>query len=130
MEARLDMTITVDWDVKLNSKSVDPGGRGPTCPRSNIELDRGCGRHGHHVTSYSSSSSSSSVPPLTYRRTSFSPRVRVLPSPDPNDRTTMPATNRHLNIFTVFLSLRVSYFTSVLEKRSQCLPYNAERQAR
>ena len=58
-------------------------------------------------------SSSNSVPPFTYRRTSFSPRVRVLLSPDPNDRTTMPATNRHLNIFTVLLSLRLSYFTSV-----------------
>ena len=49
-----------------------------------------------------------SVPPLTYRRTSFQPRVRASPSPDPNDRTTLPATNRHLNIFTVFPSLRLS----------------------
>ena len=43
VEARLDMTISVDLDVNPNSKSFDPGGRDPTCPRSNVELDRGCG---------------------------------------------------------------------------------------
>ena len=68
------------------------------------------------------SSSSSRVPPLTCRRISFSPRVRVLPSPDPNDRTTMLATNHPLN--------RINCVQLFLEKRSQCLPYNAERQAR
>ena len=52
------------------------------------------------------SSSNSSAPPLSYQRTSFSPRVRVLPSPDPNDRTIMPDTNHPLNIFIVFLSLK------------------------
>ena len=49
-----------------------------------------------------------SVPPLTYWRTSFLTRVRVLPSPDPNDRTTLTATNHQLNIFTVSPLLRLS----------------------
>ena len=41
-----------------------------------------------------------SVPPLT---------SLVLPSPDSNNRTTLPATNHHLNIFTVFPSFKLSF---------------------
>ena len=41
-----------------------------------------------------------------------------------NDRITLPATNHHLNIFTVLQSLKLFYFLlSFGEKRSQCSPY-------
>ena len=46
------------------------------------------------------------VPPFIFQRTSFNLRVRLSPPPDHNDRTSLPITNRNLNIFTVIPSFR------------------------
>ena len=46
-----------------------------------------------------------SDPPFIFQRTSFNPRVRASAPPGHNDRTTLPTTNRNLNIIP---SLRFS----------------------
>ena len=61
------------------------------------------------------------VPPLTYRRTSFQPRVMALPSPDPNGRTTLPATNHHLNFLGGFRVLNTIKTCMVCDICSKCV---------
>ena len=63
---------------------------------------------------------------VTFRRTLFKPRVRVLPPPDLNDGTTLSTTNRNLNICTVFPSLRFS-LPSTFTCNSPLLHHSTQR---